>query len=269
MDSKFKQQASQPNLRSPASRNLAQPDPLINLTNSGVQWAGDNRRTFILSAAALLLLIVIFALGYTWRQHRVAAAETGFGNAMQIYQTPLVNAAQPTPPGMKTFPDAKSRATAANQQFLAVAQQYGSTAPGKNALYFAGLTYMEAGQMGPAEETLKKVAGSWDHALAALSKMSLAQLYEQTGRNDQAVNLYQALIKENAATVPAGLAQIQLAELYQAEGQTQKARDIYAVLKDKDKTAQGQPGAAGEIAAQKLNPQPQAAAGATAGAAQQ
>jgi predicted negative regulator of RcsB-dependent stress response len=241
-------------------RQLNQDDPLAHLTQGGVQWAGENRQAAILSGVIVVVLVLVSSLGYTWYQHRSAAAETGFGAAMQIYQTPVANAAEPTPPGMKTYPDAKARALAANQMFLDVAHQYGMTTVGKTALYFAGLTYMEAGETGPAAETLNKVAGSWDHPLAALAKMALAQLDQQTGHNDQAISLYQQLVKENASTVPSGLAQIQLAELYQAEGQTQKARDIYAVLKDKDKTAQGQPGPAGEIAAQKLNPQPQAAA---------
>jgi lipopolysaccharide biosynthesis regulator YciM len=158
------------------------------------------------------------------------------------------------PPGMKTFPDAKSRAAAANAQFLAVAHKYGLTSPGKLALYFAGLTYAGEGQNGPAEDTLKKVSSSWDKGLAALAKMALAELYQQTGRDSQAIDLYNQLTKTDASTVPAGSAQLQLAELYQSEGKTEQARKIYAELKDKGKDAKGKPTAAAEIAEEKLNP---------------
>jgi hypothetical protein len=51
--------------------------------------------------------------------------------------------------------------------------------------------------------------------------------------------------------VPAGTAQLQLAELYESQGQADAAKKIYAQLKDKDAK-----GAAGMIAAQKLNPAP-------------
>ena len=250
-------------------RQLKQPDTFQNLTEGGLHWAGENRQAAILAGAIVVLLVLISVGAYTWYQHRSAAAETDFGMAMQTYQTPVANAQEPVPPGMKTFADARARALAANPQFLQVAHQYGLTGPGKTALYFAGLTYMEAGENGPAENTLKKAAGSWDHPLAALAKAALAQLYQQTGRNAQAVTLYQELTRENASTVPSGLAQIQMAELYQAEGQTQKARDIYARLQDKDKNAKGQPGPAGEIAAQKLNPQPQGGPGGPGGPAAQ
>jgi lipopolysaccharide biosynthesis regulator YciM len=90
--------------------------------------------------------------------------------------------------------------------------------------------------------------------LAALGKMALAGLYQQTGRDQQAVDIYSELSKSTQATVPAGLAQIQLAELYQSEGKTEEARKIYAQLKDNDKDSKGKPGAAAQVATEKLNP---------------
>ena len=85
--------------------------------------------------------------------------------------------------------------------------------------------------------------------MAALGKFALAQLYRNTGRDPQAIDLYNQLIAKSASTVPSGLAQLQLADLYQAEGKTDDARKIYASLKDKDPK-----GVAGQTAAGKLNP---------------
>jgi lipopolysaccharide biosynthesis regulator YciM len=124
------------------------------------------------------------------------------------------------------------------------------------AEYFVGLTYMEEDQSASAETALKKTAGSWDGNLAALSKQALAHLYQQTGRDSMAIDLYNELIKQNAATVPAGLAKIELAELYQSEGKADDAKKIYAELKDKDKDSEGKPGPAAELATEKLNPRP-------------
>jgi predicted negative regulator of RcsB-dependent stress response len=235
-------------------RKLKQQDQFVALTGEGVQWAGDHRQKFIAYAVVAVVLILAIVGGYTFYEHREAQAATDFGAAMQTYNTPLVSAAQQIPPGMKTFADAKARATAANGQFLDVANKYGLTKSGKLALYFAGLTYAEEGQNGPAEDSLKKVAGSFDSGMAALGKMALAQLYQQTNRDPQAIDLYNELAKTNASTVPAGLAQLQLAELYASEGKTEEARKVYAEIKDKDKNSKGKPGAAAEIATEKLNP---------------
>jgi lipopolysaccharide biosynthesis regulator YciM len=171
-----------------------------------------------------------------------------------------VTPGQAVPPGMKTYTSAVDRAKAANAQFVAVAQQYGMERSGKLAQYFAGLTYMEEGQNGSAEDALKKVAGDWNKDLAALGKLALAQLYQQTGRDSMAADLYNELTKANATTVPGGLAQLQLADMYNAEGKIADARTIYAKLKDSDKDKKGNPGPAGAIAEEKLNPKPQAPA---------
>lgn len=243
-------------------RQLKKQDQFVALTTSSVHWAEEHRQKTIIGGVLVVVAILAIVGGYTLYQSRSNAAETQFGAAMETYQTPIANSAQPLPPGMKTFPTAKDRAAAANTQFQQVADHYGLTNSGRLAEYFVGLTFLDEGQNGPAEQALAKVSGSWDGDLAALGKSALAQLYQQTGQDAKAIDLYNQLIKGHASTVPPSLAQLQLAELYQAEGKTDQARQIYAQLKDKDKNPTGKPGAASEIASQKLNPTPAAGAGA-------
>ena len=242
-------------------RDGKQSDQFVLATENSLQWARSNRQTTLTMSGIALLLIIAIAVGYSIYEHRTTEAQTAFGAAMQTYQTPLVRPDQPLPPGMKAFNTAKERAAKANVQFVDVAQRFGLTEPGKLAQYFAGLTYMEEGQNGPAEDTLKKVASSWNGDTAALGKLALAQLEQQTGRTDQAVDLYQQLAKGHATTVPPGLAQLQLAALYTSEGKTEDARHIYAELKDHDKDAKGKLGVAAQVASDKLNPQAAAAPG--------
>lgn len=231
-----------------------QQDQFLTTTQNSISWASQNRSTAIGAAVALVVIIAVLVGGYTFYSHRVAAASTAFGDAMQTYQTPIATPGQQIPPGTKTFPDQKSRAAAANTQFVAVASQYGMTEPGKLAKYFAGVTYAEEGQNASAESTLKEVANSWNGDTAALAKQALAQLYQQTGRDSDAITLYNELAQKDATTVPAGSAKLQLASLYESEGKTADANKIYAELKDKDKDSKGQPGPAGAIAASKLAP---------------
>ena len=238
-------------------RELKKQDQFVSLTEHGLDWASKNREKTAVLAGLVVLVILAAVGGYSWFEHRTNAAATDFGAAMETYQTPLVTPGQPLPPGMKAYNSANERAKAANAQFTAVASQYGMTRPGKLALYFAGLTYMEEGQNGSAEDALKKVAGSWDHDLAALGELALAQLYQQTGRDAQAADIYNKLSNGNTVTVPSGLAQLQLADMYSAEGKNDKAKEIYAKLKDKDKDAKGNPGPAGSVAAETLNPRPE------------
>lgn len=224
-------------------------DQFVTTTNHGLEWASENRKSVVTTVGLLLAAILVIALAAVLYNKRANDASVAFGAAMQAYQTPLAVPGQQVPPGVKTFSSASDRAKAANDMFMDCAKRYSLVPDGKVCRYFGGLTYVEQGQNGPAESTLKEVAGGWNGDLASLAKLSLAQLYRQTGRDGQAVDLYNQITAKPTTSVPAGLAQLQLAELYTGEGNGDVARKIYAQLKDKDAK-----GAAGTIAAQKLNP---------------
>lgn len=228
-------------------------DQFVTSTSHGFEWAKENRRSVIVTVGIVLAVIVVAVIGGVIYASRSHAASVGFGNAMQAYQTSIAVPGQPATPGVETYPSIADRAKAANALFLQVANKYGMTPDGKNALYFAGLTYLEAGQNQQAEATLKRVASSWDSNLAALAKLSLVGLYRSTGRFQDAIDLLNRLANKPTTTVPAGLAKLQLADLYESQGKTADARNVYAKLKDSDPK-----GVAGAIAAEKLNPAPAA-----------
>ncbi len=229
-------------------------DQFIDTTQHGLEWASENRHTVIVAGSILIALLIIVIGGFVFYNNRSQAASVAFGAAMQEYQTPLAEPGQPVPPGVKTYPTVAERAKAANQLFMAAADKYSMEPDGKTARYFGGLTYIEAGNNAAAESTLKQVAGGWNSELASLAKLSLANLYRQTGRDAQAVDLYNELTAKPTNSVPPGLAQLQLAELYETQGKPEDAKKIYAKLKDKDGKS-----AAGQLAARKLNPTPAAA----------
>lgn len=228
---------------------LKQNDRFVTTTEHGIEWASENRKSVIVTTGLLLLVIVVIVLAAVFYNKRSDAASVAFGAAMQAYQTPLAAPGQQVPAGVKTFGSVAERAKAANSLFMACANQYSMVPDGKVCHYFGGLTYMEQGQNGAAEDALKQIASGWNSDLGSLAKLSLAQLYRQTGKDGQAVEIYNQLAAKPSTTVPYGLARLQLAELYTSEGKPDEAKKIYAQLKDKDAK-----GAAGLIAAQKLNP---------------
>ena len=145
------------------------------------------------------------------------------------------------------YASVSDRSKAANQQFVAIAKQYGWLSEGAKAHYFAGVTYEELGNNTSAETELKTAAGAWNRNLANLAKLALAGLYHQMDRDPEAVNLYTALAAKPSETVPTAVAQLDLADLYAEQGKIEQARKLWAAVKDADKD-----GMAGAIAAQKL-----------------
>jgi len=228
------------------TRRALKQDRFVEATASGIGWVQLHRTNAIKVAITTIVVAALIVGGVLVYNSRSSHAEQTFGQAMDIYNTPLLQPGQPPIPGEPSYKTAAERAKAANPLYVDVANRYGWLKTGANAEYFAGITYLDMGQTAPAEAALQKAAGSHDSALAALAKMALAGLYRQTGRTGQAVDIYQELIKKPTNTVPASAAKLQLAAVYEATNPAQ-AKKLYAEIKDQDKTA------AGQIAAQKLN----------------
>jgi tetratricopeptide (TPR) repeat protein len=227
------------------TRHALKQDKFVQTTQSGVSWVSEHRSSVIrYSVIVVLVLVVVIAAGILYSQ-RSEAAEAAFGTALDTYSAQLAPPGTPAAKGVYTA--AADRAKAANQQFVQVASQYGWLPEGAKAHYFAGLTYQELNQNGPAETELKTAADSWDKNLSSLAKFALAGLYHQTGRDAQAIDLYNGLIAKPSSAVPAYTAQLALADLYNAAGKTDQAKQIWAKVRDADKT-----GAAGSMAAEKL-----------------
>lgn len=227
------------------TRHALKQDKFRLAAQGGVDWVSEHRSgvmRWVIAGVVALVVIVGALIAWTVRS---SSAQDALHAAMDIYTAPLNQPGTPPQPG--AYNTAADRAKAANQKFLDVAKQYSMMPDAKKAHYFAGVTDMELGQNGPAESELKEAAGAWDGNISNLAKLALAGLYHQTGRDPQAVDLYNELVKKPSTTVSAATAQLALADLYVAENKQDQARAIWAKIKDSDKDSM-----AGSIAAQKL-----------------
>ncbi len=228
------------------TRHAMKHDALVDNAQSAVAWLEEHKSEAIRFAAVLIAVVAIGIGSVMFYQHRQEQASVAFGAAMDIYSAPVAQPGVPAQPGVRTYPSSVARAQAANALFLKVADSYGSTDSGKNALYFSGLCYMEMGQASQAEKTLKQVVRDGNKNLAALGNLALVNLYQQNGHAPDAIKLLNQLASHPTTAVPASEAKLELASMYEKTN-PQQAQQIYAQLKDKDSKT-----AAGQIAAQKL-----------------
>ncbi len=215
-------------------------------TQGSVSWLAENRSTVLrysIPTVVLIALVIVAAVVY---QQRTSAAETALGQAMDVYSAPL---AQPgAPPETGAYASAAERAKAANKMFQQIVDQYKMLPQTTKAHYFLGLTDEELGNNAAAESELKQATEAWNGNVASLAKYALAGLYHQTGRDAEAITIYQELGNGTGTTaVPTFNAELALADLYNSEGKKDQAKALWAKVKDADKD-----GAAGAIAAQRL-----------------
>jgi predicted negative regulator of RcsB-dependent stress response len=227
------------------TRHALKGDKFAEATKTGVSWVSGHREGVVRWVVSAGTAVLVVAAAWIFWNVRTSAADAALGAALDVYTAPL--AIPGAPPQKGVYATAKERAQAANQQFAAVAQQYGWLPQGARAHYFAGVTDADLGQNGQAETELKAAAHAWDRNLANLAKLALAGLYHQTGRDNDAIALYNDLTAKPSTTVPATVAQLDLADLYAATGKKDQARALWAKVKDADKD-----GMAGSIATQKL-----------------
>ena len=227
------------------TRHALKGDKFAEATKTGVSWVSGHREGVVRWVVSVGTAVLVVAAAWIFWNVRTSAADAALGAALDVYSAPL--AIPGAPPQKGVYATAKERAQAANQQFAAVAQQYGWLPQGARAHYFAGVTDADLGQNGQAETELKAAASAWDRNLANLAKLALAGLYHQTGRDNDAIILYNDLTAKPSTTVPATVAQLDLADLYAATGKKEQARALWAKVKDADKD-----GMAGSIATQKL-----------------
>ena len=230
------------------TRHALKQDSFAQATASSFSWLSGHRTGVQRWVISVVAVLVVGIGGLVFWNLRSTAADSALGAALDTYDAPLALPGAPAETGV--YATASERSKAANQQFAAVAQQYGWLPEGAKAHYFAGITDQELGQTASAETELKTAAGAWnwgDRNLSNLAKLALAGLYRQTARDAQAIALYNELAAKPSETVSAGVAQLDLADLYVAAGKQDQARALWAKVKDADKD-----GAAGAIAAQKL-----------------
>ena len=226
------------------TRQELKQDKFAETAAEAVHWTVVHRKT-IISGAVALVVLVAFGIGTFWyRDHRQAVASQKLGDALLIYNAPVL--AEPAQGSqMVSFTSAADRANAAKKQFYAISSGYGSTRAGQWAHYFAALCEVDLGNYSVAEAQLKDVDQSNNVEVSSLAKLVLASVYRSEKKDSQAVAIYQDLIDHPTLSVPKTTAQLALADLYQ-KTQPAEANKLYEqIAKDDAK------GPAGQIAAQR------------------
>jgi len=178
------------------------------------------------------LLAVLIVLGWRfYTQTQTAKGTAALADAMKIYQARIRTAAEPALPDEITYVDEKNKYADAVKKFTDVANRYPRTRPGQLSRYYAALSLERLGRYDEAENSLKSLQSSSDESLSALARFKLAQVYDESGKGSQAVQLYQQLAEKPTLFVPKPLVLLALADHYSGTDATQAAK-LYKQVKD-------------------------------------
>jgi len=218
------------------TRHQLKEDKFQEVTRGAIAQAQQHRQQLTLLGIVVLVLVLAGgAYGY-WRNHQDDQASAALGQALSTYAAPIRAPGAIQDPSIASYASTAERDKEAEKQFQAVADKYPHTETGKNALYMAAAAALDGGQYANAETKFKKVVDVGNKDLAALAKLGLASVYEARNRDQDAINIYNELIKKPTQSVSSQHAQFALADLYERKDPAQAKRIYDQLALDKSPT---------------------------------
>ncbi len=212
------------------SRHELKTDQVQEALSHSAEAVLSHKTTLIYGA---LIVIVVGGGIFGWRfytQRQTVKAAAGFSDAMQIFQAPVIGAGQAPEPNQISYSDSTKKYQDALKKFQDVAGHYGKTRPGQLAHYYAALCFEHLKQDPQAIDQLSSVQNSPDQDFAAMARFELAQIYDRDGKGDQAVRLYNELLKGPSVLVPEPEVMLALAQHYRQTNPAQAAK-LYNEIK--------------------------------------
>ncbi len=219
----------------------------IGAAEKTAHWSVQHKNTLILAAAIVVVAAAAIVGGWFYFSAQNEKASFEMTRAVRTLQAQLRPPGTPEQPGVPSFTSSKDRAQAARKLFQNIQDKYPHTRSADTAQYFLGVTSATEGDYASAEKDFKAAASAGNKEMASISRLALADLYGNTNRVKDAVDLYKQLIEKPTTSVSKVTAQLQLAELYQSSNQPLDAKRLYEQIKKDNPTTE-----AGQMATQKL-----------------
>ena len=201
-------------------------DPLMEQYLHTSAWVKERSRPIVQWVAIGAGVIALAAVIMWFFSNRSKNAAESMAKAMAAQQAIVQNPLPTLAPGQVAFKTEDEKHREAYRAFTEAANQYPSY-NGDTARYFAAVHQLHF-EADKAEAALKEIAQK-DSEVGAQARLALAQRYEATGRNDEAVAEYQKL-KARPGLIPAAFIDLSVGRVYEATGKTKEAADLYFTI---------------------------------------
>ena len=189
----------------------------------GKQLEGKGK-TVLYGIAGLIVLIILVTLFMNWSRRSSGAAQSALGKAIETSQLQVTD----TPPAagstQKTFKTEKERSEAAIAQFQDVVDKFGGSV-GEKAKYFIAVNKLNTDRPAAITE-IEEIAKSGSE-VGTMAKFALAQTRVDDNKLDEAVTIYQELLKMSDPLVAKDSINFEIAKIYEKQSKKQEAADIY------------------------------------------
>jgi TolA-binding protein len=187
------------------------------------------KQAWIIGGIAVALVLAFFGWQF-YSERQTVKASAALEEAMKTFNARIRTTGEPEEPGEVTYVEDKFKYMDAAKKFAEVANKYSLTKPGQEARYYAGLSYAQVGNYDEAKKWLAQVESGRDAEMAALARFQLAKVNAQTGKDAEAVKLFQELIAKPTNMVAKPVSMMALADYY-AKRNPAEAVKLYTQIK--------------------------------------
>jgi TolA-binding protein len=161
---------------------------------------------------------------------RSARADDALGQAMAIYDAPVVPVQAPAPgspapvPQPGTYQSEDAKLEAALPKFIEAADRYPNTQQGIAARYHAAGILARLGRFPDAEKTYQEVVNrAGDSIYGRTARLGLADVQIALGKYDNAISVYTELSRDSSSHIPVDGILMQLGRAYARAGRKEEA----------------------------------------------
>ena len=173
-----------------------------------VEYVSEHRTQVYQYGAGLVVLALIAAGIWYYRDSRHTVRQEELAAAMDIMQAPVAPAG---PPGQLFYTTDELKNAAAVKAFKAIDEKYSGSDEAAVADSYLGALSMDQGNLAEAEKYFQGVVDKGDKNLASMGKLSLSQIYLSAGRQADAEKLLRSLYDKPTIFVSKEQAAIALA----------------------------------------------------------
>jgi predicted negative regulator of RcsB-dependent stress response len=213
------------------SRKELKQDKIKETLEHGAEAVYSHSQLASVIVGVLILIGCVYGGWALYHDRQTGKATVELSAAMKVYTARIAGAPeQGADPNETVYPDEAARAQAAVAKFVAVADKYPGTNPGKVARYYAALCYENMEQLNSAQEQLQKMNPGTDSELSAMAEYQLSVIDARTGKSEEAVKLLRALAAKPTVLVPHPVVLLDLAGLLR-QSNPQEAMSLYQQVK--------------------------------------
>jgi hypothetical protein len=185
-------------------------DRFVEQVGHTVEYATEHRQQFI-RYGSIALAVLVVALGVYWyMRYSATQRQEALREAIHIQEGQV---GQQETPYFVTYKTEEEKQKAVQKAWNDLANRYPGSDEANIAHYYLGVNAADRGSLQEAEKHLKQVADSGEEAYSSQAKLSLAQVYQATGRTAEAEKMLRSLINDPTVLVSKEQATIALANL--------------------------------------------------------